>query len=66
METFEYTVAGMSCRHCEAAVTEQISSVPGVRRVRVDLKLKRVEVHGEKLDDGAIRAAIEHAGYEAA
>lgn len=66
METLGYTVRGMSCRHCEAAVTQQVAVVPGVARVAVDLKRKRVEVHGTGLDDAAIRAAIAAAGYEAA
>jgi copper chaperone CopZ len=66
METLEYTVRGMSCRHCEASVTQEVALVPGVTRVAIDLKRKRVEVHGTELDDAAIRAAIEEAGYEAA
>jgi copper chaperone CopZ len=56
----------MHCRHCEASVKQEVSSVPGVTRVLVDLKRKRVEVQGDTLDDAAIRAAIEEAGYEAA
>jgi copper chaperone len=66
MDTLEYTVRGMSCRHCEASVKEEVGLVPGVARVAVDLKRKRVEVHGTGLDDAAIRAAIAVAGYEAA
>ena len=66
METREYIVRGMHCRHCEASVKQEVSSAPGVTRVLVDLKRKRVEVQGDALDDAAIRAAIEEAGYEAA
>ena len=66
MEKIEYTVPGMHCGHCEAAVKEEVSAVPGVESVVVDLATKRVEVNGTALDDGAIRAAIEEAGYEAA
>ena len=66
METLEYTVPGMHCGHCRASVTEEVSAVPGVETVAVDLDSKRVEVRGESLDDAAIRAAIEEAGYEAA
>lgn len=64
-EAITYTVPGMSCGHCKAAVTEGVSAVPGVAGVVVDLNTKRVEVAGEHLDDAAIRAAIEAAGYEA-
>jgi copper chaperone len=66
METALYTVPDMSCGHCEAAVTKEISALPGVESVVVDLDSKRVEVTGSELDDAAIRAAIDEAGYEAA
>ena len=66
MERVQYTVPAMHCGHCKTAVTEEVSAVPGVESVVVDLDTKRVEVTGEALDDAAIRAAIEEAGYEAA
>lgn len=66
MEALLYTVPGMHCGHCEQAVKEEVSTVPGVVAVAVDLDTKRVEVRGESLDDAAIRAAIDEAGYEAA
>ena len=66
METREYTVPGMHCAHCEVAVTEAVAAVVGVESVAVDLVAKRVVVEGADLDDGAIRTAIEEAGYEAA
>jgi len=66
MDTALYSVPGMHCGHCEAAVKEEISALPGVAEVVVDLDSKRVEVSGSDLDDAAIRAAIEEAGYEAA
>ena len=65
-DTLTYTVPGMSCGHCQAAVTEEVSAVAGVDSVLVDLDSKRVDVTGARLDDAAIRAAIEEAGYEAA
>ena len=64
METVVYSVPGMSCDHCTAAVSEAASSVPGVATVTVDLESKRVEVRGAGLDDAAIRAAIDDAGYD--
>lgn len=66
METLLYTVPGMHCSHCEQAVKEEVSAVAGVDGVAVDLDTKHVEVRGESLDDAAIRAAIDEAGYEAA
>lgn len=66
MERRQYVVPGMHCGHCEAAVRDEVSGLPGVESVEVDLEAKRVDVIGEPLDDLAIRAAIEEAGYEAA
>jgi copper chaperone CopZ len=66
IETRTYTVTGMSCEHCVAAVTEEVLALAGVGSVDVDLDTKRVVVHGELLDDAAIRATIDEAGYEAA
>ena len=66
MEEITYTVAGMSCGHCKAAVESEVGQVPGVAFVEADVDTKLVLVRGEGLDDGALRAAIDEAGYEAA
>ena len=59
-----YVVDGMSCAHCKAAVTEEVSAVAGVDAIDVDLDTKLVRVSGSGLDDAAIRAAIGEAGYD--
>lgn len=59
-----YSVTGMSCQHCVNSVTEEVSSVPGVESVAVDLAAKTVTVVGG--EDAAVRAAIDEAGYEVA
>jgi copper chaperone len=61
-----YSVPGVSCDHCRAAIADEVGSLEGVREVVVDLDAKRVVVRGERLDDAALRAAIGEAGYEAA
>ena len=66
MPSRTYSVPGMSCEHCRAAVTEEVGAVAGVAAVDVDLDAKRVTVSGEALDDAAIRAAIDEAGYDVA
>ena len=65
-ETITYTVPALHCGHCKASVTEELSEVEGVEAVNVDLDTKLVVVTGSGLDDAALRAAIEEAGYEAA
>jgi copper chaperone len=61
-----YSVPGVSCQHCVGAVTEEVEQVPGVESVVVDLDSKRVKVNGTSIDDGAVRAAIDDAGYDIA
>jgi copper chaperone len=63
-----YLVNGMTCDHCVASVTEELSAVDGVESVRVALEAggtSRVMVVSSKpveVDD--IKAAISDAGYE--
>lgn len=65
MSTRAYTVKGMSCEHCASSVTSQLNTVPGVSDVQVDLGTGQVTVTGDgPIDDGAVRAAIDEAGYE--
>ena len=65
-QSLTYSVPGMSCAHCRAAITDEVQQVAGVSAVDVDLDSKRVTVSGAALDDGAVRAAIDEAGYEVA
>ncbi len=58
-----YTVEGMSCQHCVNAVTSELTGVAGVTAVTVDLAAGTVTVAGDSTDDGALRAAIDEAGY---
>lgn len=64
--TVTYSVPGVSCAHCQAAIASEVGPLPGVEAVDVDLEAKTVTVTGEPLDEAAILAAIGEAGYEAA
>jgi copper ion binding protein len=65
METTTFTVKGMTCEHCVAAVTQELSALPGVAHVQVDLASGAVAVQSEgTLSDEAVRAAVDEAGYE--
>lgn len=66
IDTRTFTVPGMTCGHCEAAVTAEVCAVAGVTDVAVDLDTKVVTVTGAALDDAAIIAAIDEAGFEVA
>ena len=67
MATATYTVTGMTCGHCVAAVSHELSGVPGVTEVDVDLDTGTVVVtSASPLSTDAVRAAVEEAGYELA
>ena len=67
MSTATYTVTGMTCAHCVSAVTEEVTAVPGVTGVDVDLASGRLTVTSDApVDESAVRAAVDEAGYELA
>jgi copper chaperone CopZ len=62
--TSTHTVVGMTCGHCVQSVTGELTKLPGVERVTVDLATGAVEVTSEApLDAEAVRAAVDEAGY---
>jgi copper chaperone len=66
MTTIEttYTVTGMTCEHCSRAVHEELSALPGVADVQVDLTSGAVRVtSAAALDRAAVAAAVDEAGY---
>lgn len=62
-----YLVQGMTCSHCVSSVTEELSALPGVRDVRVDLNaggVSTVTVRSESpLTEDAVASAVDEAGY---
>lgn len=61
----EYKVQGMTCGHCVQAVTDELSAVPGVADVAVDLDSGTARVtSAEGIDRELVRAAVDEAGYE--
>ncbi|MGY1665010.1 MULTISPECIES: heavy-metal-associated domain-containing protein [unclassified Geodermatophilus] len=65
MSTTDYAVRGMTCSHCASAVTDEVSRIPGVTGVQVDLAAGRVTVEADRpVSDDAVAAAVDEAGYE--
>ncbi|MEU4979194.1 heavy-metal-associated domain-containing protein [Streptomyces sp. NPDC021969] len=63
--TTVYKVTGMSCGHCEGAVSGEISEIAGVASVQAVASTGEVTVvSGAPLDDAAVRAAVDEAGFE--
>lgn len=65
--TTTYTVTGMTCGHCAQAVTTELTALPGVGDVQVDVASGAVTVTSDQpLDPEQVRAAVDEAGYELA
>jgi copper chaperone len=62
--TRNYSVPGISCGHCKAAIEGEVKKISGVTGIDVDIDAKTVVVTGG--DDSAIRDAIDEAGYDVA
>ncbi len=64
--TTSYTVTGMSCGHCENAVREEVSQIPGVTDIDVSAQTGDLSITSEqRIDDAAVLAAVDEAGYTA-
>ena len=65
--TTTYKISGMSCGHCEGAVSSEISEIEGVTSVKAVAASGEVAVtSGAELDDEAVRAAVDEASFELA
>lgn len=61
----QFTVTGMTCGHCEAAVTRAVKQLDGAAQVKIDRAAKLVEVDSAQPRE-AIAAAIREEGYAVA
>ena len=65
--THTFTVPGISCEHCRAAIEGTVGAVAGVSGVEVDIDAKTVAVTSEpSVTEAALVAAIDEAGYDVA
>lgn len=68
MTTTAYSVAGMTCGHCVAAVTEEVSKLDGVTGVEITLveggQSQVAVTSAAPLTEESVRAAVDEAGYE--
>jgi len=62
--TTTFQVEGMTCDHCREAVTTEVSAVPGVEAVNVDVEAGTVTISADQpVDRSDIAAAVDEAGY---
>lgn len=66
MATSEFQVTGMTCGHCEMSVREEVGQVAGVQQIDVSVQTGQLVVTAsEPVDDDAVVAAVQEAGYQA-
>ncbi|MDN5762378.1 MAG: heavy-metal-associated domain-containing protein [Microlunatus sp.] len=66
MTTTEFQVAGMTCSHCEHAVSEEVGQLPGVESVDVNASTGRLLVTSTApIPDEQVLTAVDEAGYTA-
>ena len=66
MSTSECQVTGMTCGHCEMAIRDEVSRIPGVEGIDVSAQSGRLVVRSSAaVDDTAVLAAVDEAGYQA-
>ncbi|WP_243056367.1 heavy-metal-associated domain-containing protein [Nocardioides sp. SR21] len=66
MSTSEYQVTGMTCGHCEMSVREEVGEIPGVQSIEVSFETGALVItSAEPVDDAAVLAAVDEAGYQA-
>lgn len=66
MATTEFQVTGMTCSHCEMSIREEVSEIAGVTEIQVSAQSGKLSVTADtEIDDQAVLAAVEEAGYSA-
>lgn len=68
MITTDFSISGMTCEHCVAAVTKELSALEGVQHVGIELIPSGVSIatvsSTTPLDPAAVAAAVDEAGYQ--
>lgn len=66
MNTTRYNVTGMTCTHCEQSVRSEVAKLDGVTAIDVRVASGDLVVTSDNvLDDAAVLAAVDEAGYTA-
>ena len=66
MTTTEYQVTGMTCGHCEMSVRDEVSRIGAIQRIDVSARTGKLLITAQApVDDAAVLAAVDEAGYQA-
>ena len=64
MEKVEIEITGMTCGHCAASITKELSAVPGTQVLEVNHQTGKAVIEGGASEE-ELTAAIDRAGYQA-
>ncbi|MHC5248163.1 copper chaperone CopZ [Enterococcus sp. HY326] len=61
----EFAIKGMTCKHCVARVEEGINSLPGIEKVKINLKKENgvVKFDESQVSPQAIADKVTEVGY---
>jgi copper chaperone len=59
-----FVIGGMSCGGCVNSLTRVLKAVPGIEPIRIEVGKAALRLDSDQIDDGAVRAAVERAGFE--
>ena len=66
MTTTEYQVTGMTCGHCEMSVRDEVSRIGAIEQIDVNAATGKLLITTQApIDDDAVLAAVDEAGYQA-
>ena len=66
MTTTEYQVTGMTCGHCEMSVRDEVGRIGAIEQIDVSAATGKLLITTqEPIDDAAVLAAVDEAGYRA-
>lgn len=65
LETFQtIKVEGMTCSHCEASITSNLSKLEGIEEVVADKNTSQVKIRGSKINYTEIERIVSDLGYQ--
>lgn len=64
MEKTEIDITGMTCGHCAASVTKELSGVSGIHVLNINPQTGKALIEGEAAEQELVDA-IDRAGYQA-
>ena len=59
-----FIIEGMSCSGCVNSLTRVLNTVPGIEPLKIDVGKASLRLDSDMVDTGAVKAAVQRAGFE--